>query len=438
MKFFESLSHFLKTLRTGREKKHIVLRQRLLLLGGGAIVGLVFIALMGVFERGGEDSKSSITDEEAALSSTIVRFEGAGSVVPREEVWAKRMEGHADHIHHETKSLETQLKTMSKKMEFLEEALRKRALSKEISDETPPGVSPQESRSFPSVPPSSSRELNFSKTSGSPLQNGASPFKNIVVIQKQNGSEEGAIVEGKVPAGSRVEGTLLSGLSVSTAVQSMGDPQPVIIRLREDAYLPRGWRAPLKDAVVVGKCHGDLSSERAYCILETLSYVEASGEIVEEKIEGWVFGEDGRYGLRGKVVDRSDSAIRQSFLAGIFSGMANFFQANTSSGVFPVSPFGQTNAMKPSEMLKAGGSKGVGKALDRLAKFAIERAERMSPVIMINPGRSIDIVLKTGFDLKKSLYRKARVLRALHSRKTFAISHAHNQGKKIPVRENLQ
>ena len=68
--------------------------------------------------------------------------------------------------------------------------------------------------------------------------------------------------------------------------------------------------------------------------------------------------------------------------------------------MFPVSPFGQTNAMKGADVLKSGAAQGASNALDKLAEYSIKRAEAMSPVLIINAGRVVDIVFKKGFSLK--------------------------------------
>ncbi|NRA89965.1 MAG: conjugal transfer protein TraB, partial [Simkaniaceae bacterium] len=163
--------------------------------------------------------------------------------------------------------------------------------------------------------------------------------------------------------------------------------------------LPRGWKSRLKDAVMIGSCYGDLSSERAMCRIHSLSFVEANGRTVEKQVEGWIIGEDGSPGLRGIVVDRAGKVVREAFVAGMLSGMSNFFKSSAQSSVFPVSPFGQTDALKTDDVLKSGAAQGASNALEKLADFSIKRAEAMSPVLIVHPGRVVDVVFKKGFDL---------------------------------------
>ncbi|GAO99003.1 bacterial conjugation TrbI-like protein [Caedimonas varicaedens] len=131
-----------------------------------------------------------------------------------------------------------------------------------------------------------------------------------------------------------------------------------------------------------------------------MSWVEQDGVTVEKKVEGWVIGEDGRPGLRGEVVDRSGEAVRDTLLAGMLSGLSGFLKQEATSSVYPVSPFGQTNALKGKQALGGAASTGAGNALDKLAEFSIKRAEQMQPVILIASGRVVDVVFKSGVDLR--------------------------------------
>ncbi len=212
-----------------------------------------------------------------------------------------------------------------------------------------------------------------------------------------------------VVAGTYSQAVLLSGLVVSTSVASQSNPQPIALRLIDSGNMPRGWHSHVKDAVLIGSCYGDLSAERAMCRINTLSFMEEDGTGVEIAVEGWMFGEDGAPGLRGKVVDRAGEVARESLIAGILGGMSNFLKNDAVSSVFPVTPFGQTNALSTKEVLKGSFGSGASNALDKLAEFSIKRAESMQPVIIVNGGRRVDVLFKKGFSLKRSVTATMRV-----------------------------
>ena len=60
----------------------------------------------------------------------------------------------------------------------------------------------------------------------------------------------------------------------------------------------------------------------------------------------------------------------------------------------------QQQHLKVGEQLQAGIYTGAGNAFDKLADFAIKRADSMNPVIVVNSGRIVDVVFKKGFALK--------------------------------------
>jgi len=68
-----------------------------------------------------------------------------------------------------------------------------------------------------------------------------------------------------------------------------------------------------------------------------------------------------------------------------------------------VSPLGTTGTVDPGKQLQAGLGTGVGKALDRLAQYYITLAEKVFPVIEIDAGRTVDVVLTQGITLDAAL-----------------------------------
>ncbi|MAP25071.1 MAG: hypothetical protein CMM87_06035 [Rickettsiales bacterium] len=202
-----------------------------------------------------------------------------------------------------------------------------------------------------------------------------------------------------VPAGTYVKSILLTGVAAPTTTSSAQNPVPILLRFLSEGSMPKGFKAPLKEARLIGACHGNISSERAECRIHTLTYVEDNGEIIEKKVEGWVIGEDGRSGLRGEVIDRSQEHVKAAFINGIFGGISNFFSQQATQGIYPVSPItGQSSAMKGKDLVEGSLASGTGSALTKLADYAIKRAEQMQPIIMVESGRRVDVLFKKGVD----------------------------------------
>ena len=189
-------------------------------------------------------------------------------------------------------------------------------------------------------------------------------------------------------------GVLLGGLDAPTGGQSQSNPHPVLIRLSDNSVLPNRYRAEYRECFVVAAGYGDISSERAYLRTESLSCVRTDGSALEVKIQGSVYGEDGKVGMRGRLITKQGQMLANALMAGVVSGIGQGI--STSNTTYSTSALGAVATTSGSDALKAGLGAGVGKALDRLAQYYIKLAEQTFPIIEIDAGREIDVVLTKG------------------------------------------
>ena len=189
-------------------------------------------------------------------------------------------------------------------------------------------------------------------------------------------------------------GTLLGGLDAPTGGQSQSNPHPVLIRLSDNSILPNRFRGEYRDCFVIAAGYGDISSERAYLRTESLSCVRSDGATMEVKIQGSVYGEDGKVGMRGRLVTKQGQMLANALLAGVVSGIGQGLA--TSSTEYSTSALGTVASAQGNDAYRAGVGSGVGRALDRLAQYYIKLAENTFPVIEVDAGREIDVVITKG------------------------------------------
>lgn len=189
-------------------------------------------------------------------------------------------------------------------------------------------------------------------------------------------------------------GILLGGLDAPTGGQSQSDPHPVLIRLADSAVLPNRFRSDVKECFVIAAGYGDISSERAYLRTENLSCVRNDGSTLEVKIQGAVYGEDGKVGVRGRLVTKQGQILANALLSGIVGGIGQGFSQGSST--ISTSSLGTIATTEGNQVFERGIGTGVGKALDRLAQYYIKLAEQTFPVIEIDAGRQIDVVITKG------------------------------------------
>lgn len=201
-----------------------------------------------------------------------------------------------------------------------------------------------------------------------------------------------------VPAGTFVEAIMLGAADASTGVSSTANPSPMLFRIVAEGTLPNHHHSHLKDCVVTAAVVGDISSERGEIRLERLSCTFPDKEVVEQTVEGTVFGLDAKNGVRGKPVWREGALLQRAAAAGLLSGLAQgVSQQYVTSSTSPLGNSTQTVASK--EILQYGVATGAANALEKLADYHVKRAEQYHPVIQLTAGQSVDIVFLKGFYL---------------------------------------
>jgi conjugal transfer pilus assembly protein TraB len=206
---------------------------------------------------------------------------------------------------------------------------------------------------------------------------------------------------------------LLGGLDAPTGGQAQANPHPVLLRLDDNAILPNRFRAQVRECFVIGAGYGDISSERAYIRTERLACVRHDGTALEVKIKGSIFDETGKVGMKGRLVTKQGQVLANALLAGVISGVGYGFQ--NSYTTFSTTPFGAVTTTEPSHAFEAGLAAGVGRAMDRLAQYYISLAEKTFPIIEVDAGRSVDVVLTEGvvIDAPLTVGAAARPMRDL-------------------------
>ena len=269
----------------------------------------------------------------------------------------------------------------------------------------PPPLPPMSSGRFgsASVMPPGAPNLQMALTSPAP------PVPVLTRVTLVDRSASGAAAGGGTPATghsseartvstflpvSFTRGTLLGGLDAPTGGQSQSNPHPVLIRLSDSSVLPNRFRGEYRECFVIAAGYGDISSERAYLRTENLSCVRADGATLEVKIQGSVYGEDGKVGMRGRLVTKQGQMLANALLAGVVSGIGQGLA--TSSTTYSTSALGSIASASGADAYRAGLGTGVGRALDRLAQYYIKLAENTFPVIEVDAGREIDVVITKG------------------------------------------
>jgi len=243
--------------------------------------------------------------------------------------------------------------------------------------------------------------VDMGSSGGSSLAKPAQPARNGAIGDNAGGAKGGGgnvtgdqSAETYIPAGSFMRGVLLSGLDAPTGGQAQQNPHPVVIEVLDMASLPNKFKADYKNCRFTANGAGDLSSERAYIRLDRLSCISEDGGALDVSVKGYIADQTGKAGVRGRLISKQGQVLANALLAGVASGIGTAFSqgAMTTS----ISPLGSTQSVKDGEELKAGIGQGVGNALTQLSKYYIQLADKMFPIIEIDAGQPVDIVITKG------------------------------------------
>ena len=213
----------------------------------------------------------------------------------------------------------------------------------------------------------------------------------------------GQSAETYIPAGTYIRAVVLNGLDAPTGGAAQQNPHPVLLQLSDDAVLPNKFRAALKNCMVTANGFGDVAAERAYIRTDRLSCIDEDGGAVDVAIKGYIAGEDGKTGMRGRVVEKTGRIMANALYAAVGSGIGQAFK--NQGTVQTTNPLGGVSE-QVTDGFKAGFGTGVSKAFDKLTDYYIKVAERMFPVVEIGSGRVVDIVVSRGISIERGAKHK--------------------------------
>ena len=209
-----------------------------------------------------------------------------------------------------------------------------------------------------------------------------------------------------LPAGSYAQAVVLAGVDAAAGVVSQGDPRPVLLRLTGPAYSAaengRALTIDVTGCTVTGAAYGDLSSEKVYARLRTMTCAgSAPDSVIETRVAGFIAG-TGKAGVRGPVVSREGALVEKAFLAGLVSGagsgVATAFQPQavaTGGGSAGVANTGLANTGL-ADIARAGLGAGASSAGQKVSDYLIRRAEQYQPVIQLTAGTRVTVVFLEG------------------------------------------
>lgn len=202
----------------------------------------------------------------------------------------------------------------------------------------------------------------------------------------------GATAATYLPPGAFMKATLLTGLYAITG--GADDPVPVLMKVETDATLPNAWQSGLRDCHATGSATGSLSSERVLIRLDRLACVSEKGEMLDLRVQGYAAGPDGKVGVRGRIVSRSGQAIAAAMTTGLMEGFGRSVSLSSQTVSTSLSTGVQTKDY--SRAWAAGLGEGFSNAIGRIADYYLKLANQILPVLEVDSGIQVSLVISQG------------------------------------------
>lgn len=232
-----------------------------------------------------------------------------------------------------------------------------------------------------------------------------------------------------VPSGTFAKALILGGADADASVNGQSKNNGVMLfKLVAPGTLPNGQHSHLQGCFVTGSSYGDISSERAYVVLDKLSCAEPGKPIIDRAVTGWAFF-GGKVGIKGLPLMRDNKVMQWAGMSGALAGVAS--AAQYSRSVQSISPLGSATTVPSNNIAPYAAYGGASKAAEVLSDYYVKRAEQYHPVIQVGAGNYVTIVFKDGFYLEPD-EKQYKETASSHAR-----MHHHSAKERASQEENL-
>ncbi len=207
-----------------------------------------------------------------------------------------------------------------------------------------------------------------------------------------------------------VKGVLINGGEVPAMLNGSSEPTPIFIRLTGNELIANDDSVNIDGCLVLATAKGDLSKQavdiRLSKISCTLSDLYGNKYKLSQKVEGWVFGENGSYGIPGRLISRAGKIIKAGLPLSMVEAMINGLNNAISNSINKGSTLlGSSTTPTLSSGVMQGVNNGSSAVLKKFSDYYLKMLEVLNPSISIRAGRKVVIAFKGGETLKLTKYK---------------------------------
>lgn len=203
------------------------------------------------------------------------------------------------------------------------------------------------------------------------------------------------------PPGTTLTATLITGFDAPTGQQARKDPVPLLLRVSQPGILPMDGRIATTGCFILVSGYGEMSTERARLRGESMT-CNYEDKFFVGQLRGYIAGEDGKEGMRGRLVSKEGQMVANSIKAGFGSAIAEALDVRSPQVLNSSRDEGVSlQSGWAGSLGYAGVGGGAGQAFDRISEYYLDLADDIFPVVEIEAGRLVNFVVTDVVTLKE-------------------------------------
>lgn len=272
----------------------------------------------------------------------------------------------------------------------------------------PNGIPSQPSQKVPQVPQYMEEDINDASNAS------ALDFSTIAT-KDTNSSDDG--IKMTVMAGVQ-KATLVAGADVPTLQKGNDLTRVVWLSTSGPMLISNGHTENIRECIIQAAATGNFATGSADIRLSKISCsaIDEEGKYYKlvGSIKGWVYGENGKQGLKGRLVTKEGELIEKAIPLAILEGAIKALENSTKKGstiyAYPGSGTSSTSTMNNlQDSFSEGATKTASTTLDKFSDYYLMILEQLNPTIELKAGREVSIWFEGGEQLKFEEFTPADV-----------------------------
>ena len=211
--------------------------------------------------------------------------------------------------------------------------------------------------------------------------------------------------------------TLITGADVPTLQKGNDLTRTVWFSTTGDMLIANGHTENIKECIIQAAATGNFASASADIRLTKISCsaMDENGKYYKlvGNVKGWVYGENGKQGLKGRLVTKEgeliEKAIPLALLEGAIKALENSTKSNSTIYTYPGSSTGTSTMNNIQDSFAEGTTKTASTTLDKFSDYYLMILEQLNPTIELKAGRETTIGFEGGEVLQLEEYTPADV-----------------------------